>query len=94
MLELKNLNVKINEKSIINNLNLKINDGEIHVLMGPNGAGKSTISQAIFNNPLYQISGQIIFNDERIDNLEPNEIANKGLFLLNQNPIEIEGITN
>ena len=62
--------------------------------MGPNGAGKSTISQAIFNNPQYQISGSIKYNNEQLIGLEPNLISNKGLFLLNQNPVEIEGITN
>ena len=94
MLEIKDLNVSVTDKKIIDNLNLKINDGEIHVLMGPNGAGKSTISQAIFNNPEYNISGSIKYNEEELVGLEPNLISNKRLFLLNQNPIEIEGITN
>lgn len=94
MLNIKNLNVKIDNKQIIKDLNLDINDGEIHVLMGPNGAGKSTISQAIFNNPLYQISGSIKYNEKELIGLEPNAVANQNIFLLNQNPMEIEGITN
>lgn len=95
MLKLENLNIEANNKKIINNLNLKISKGEIHVIMGPNGAGKSTILNAIMRNPNYNItSGKILFNNEDISNLETNEISKRGIFLLAQNPTEISGVTN
>ena len=53
LLEIKNLHAKAEEKEIIKGLNLKINKGEIHVIMGPNGAGKSTLSNVILANPEY-----------------------------------------
>ena len=53
LLEIKDLYVNAEEKKILKGLNLKINKGEVHVVMGPNGAGKSTLANAIFNNPVY-----------------------------------------
>ena len=94
MLEIKNLSIKTEDKSIIDNLNVKINDGEIHTIMGPNGVGKSTLCKALLNDKNYKKTGNIIFNNENIENAETFEIAKKGIFLLNQNPIELEGVTN
>ena len=48
MLELQNLKASINDKSILNGLNLEIKPGEVHAIMGPNGSGKSTPSQIYF----------------------------------------------
>ncbi len=95
MLEIKDLTVKASDKEILNNLNLKIDDGEIRVLMGPNGTGKSTICKVLMNHPDYEITkGSIIFNDQDITNMPTNERSKLGFFLLSQSPIEIEGITN
>ncbi len=94
MLEIKNLNVKIKDKSILNNFNININKGEVHVIMGPNGAGKSTFANVVLNNPLYEkMSGNIIFEECDITNLETNKIAEKGIFMSFQTPIEIPGIS-
>lgn len=94
MLEIKNLSVKAENKDIIDNLNLNINDGEIHAIMGPNGVGKSTLCKVLLNDKNYIKYGDILFDNDNITNLETYEIAKKGIFLLNQNPIELEGITN
>ena len=51
LLEIKNLHAKAGDKEIIKGLDLKINKGEVHVIMGPNGAGKSTLSNVIVANP-------------------------------------------
>ena len=96
MLEIKNLFVKLKEedKEILNGFNLKINKGEIHALMGPNGTGKSTLSKVLFNNNKYEItSGDIIFEGKSIKGLNTDEIARLGLFLSNQLPPEIDGVT-
>lgn len=94
MLEIKNLKVNAGSKKIIDDLNLTINDGEIHAIMGPNGVGKSTLCKVLLNDTNYNESGKIIFNGEDITNSETYEIAKRGMFLLSQNPIELEGITN
>ena len=94
MLEIKNLSVSANNKDILENLNINIKDGEIHAIMGPNGVGKSTLCKVLLNDDNYKKTGSIIFNKEDITNIKTFEIAKKGMFLLNQNPIELEGITN
>lgn len=94
MLNIKNLSVDAEDKKILNNLNLNINDGEIHAIMGPNGVGKSTLCKIILNDKNYKKSGTIILDNKDVTNEETYQIAKDGVFLLNQNPIELEGITN
>ena len=94
LLQINNLYVNAGEKQILKGIDLKINKGEIHVIMGPNGSGKSTTANAIFNNPEYKkIEGSIIFENEDITNLSPDEIARKGVFMSFQLPEEIPGIS-
>lgn len=94
LLNIDNLKVNVEGKEILNGLNLSINKGEIHIIMGPNGAGKSTLANALMNNPKYTISeGDIIFEDENINELKTDERAKKGLFLSFQSPEEVPGIT-
>ena len=71
ILNIKDLHANAGDKEILKGLNLKINAGEIHVIMGPNGAGKSTLANVIFNNPVYKkISGEIDFIGENINDLK------------------------
>ncbi len=93
--EIKNLNVNINDKEVLKDFNLNIEKGKIHVIMGPNGVGKSTLSKVIMGDPSYNIiSGDILVNKESILSLTTDERSRLGIFLSFQNPIEIEGISN
>ena len=95
MLEIKNLSVSVQNKTIINNLNLKIMKGKKVAIMGPNGSGKSTLSNVIAGKNGYQINdGQILFDDINILDLDPEERAAKGIYLAFQYPVEIPGIAN
>ena len=95
LLEIKDLNVSIDNNKILKNLNLKINTGEIHAIMGPNGSGKSTFSKVLAGHPAYSIlSGDIIFKGLSILTLDPEERSHLGIFLAFQYPIEIPGVTN
>ncbi len=94
LLEIKDLYAKAGEKEILKGLNLKINKGEVHVIMGPNGAGKSTLANIILHNPQYKVtSGEIKFEGESIQNLKTDEIAKKGIFMSFQTPEEVPGIS-
>ena len=94
ILNIKDLHANAGDKKILKGLNLKINAGEVHVIMGPNGAGKSTLANVIFNHPIYKkTSGEIDFIGENINDLKTNEIANKGIFMSFQLPEEVPGIT-
>lgn len=94
MLKIDNLNVSISDKKILNDFNIEIKPGEIHAIMGPNGTGKSTLSKAILSNKKYtKDSGKIYFYEEDITNMTTDEIARKGIFLANQSPCEIDGVT-
>ncbi len=90
-LETKNLNVEIDKKKILKNINLKLELGKVNVLMGPNGSGKSTLAHVLMGNPKYKITGKIILDEKDITKLNPDERARKGLFLSFQNPAEVSG---
>ena len=95
MLKIENLVVSIDNKKILNNFNLIINDGETHAIMGPNGVGKSTLSRVIMGDSNYKIhEGSITFNGDNIIPLSVDERAKKGIFLAMQYPMEIEGVSN
>lgn len=93
-LEINNLNVSTQDKEILKGINLKINPGEVHVIMGPNGSGKSTLAYTIMGHPKYNItSGLMTLNNIEINSLKVNERANLGIFLGFQYPSEISGVT-
>lgn len=95
MLVIENLTVEVENKMILKDFNLTIEDGTSHVIMGPNGVGKSTLTRVIMGDPNYKIiKGDILYNGESIINLKTDERAKKGIFLAMQNPLEIDGISN
>jgi len=94
MLKIKNLHANIEGNEILKGINLEINPGEIHAIMGPNGSGKSTLASVIAGNEDYEITeGEILFEEEDILELDPEERAHKGVFLSFQYPIEIPGVS-
>lgn len=94
LLEIKDLYVNAENKEILKGINLKLNKGEVHVIMGPNGSGKTTTANTILNNPSYtKTKGNITFEEEDITNLKTDEIAKKGIFMSFQLPEEIPGVS-
>ena len=95
MLQIKNLHASIQDKKILNGINLHIKPGEVHAIMGPNGSGKSTLSSVIAGKEDYEITqGSILLEKEDLEDLSPEERAHKGLFLSFQYPVEIPGVSN
>lgn len=94
LLDVQNISVSVDEKTVLKNLNLKIGEGETHVLMGPNGAGKSTLGNALMGNPVYTLDGgKIIFEGQDLTGESTDKRARAGMFLSFQNPLEVPGIS-
>jgi Fe-S cluster assembly ATP-binding protein len=93
MLEIKNLTVRIDDKTILDGLNLTVNKGEVAAIMGPNGSGKSTLSYVIAGKADYEVlEGEILLDGENLLEMGPDERAAKGVFLAFQYPLEIPGV--
>ena len=93
LLEVKNLQVRVEDREILHGLSLIVNKGEVHAIMGPNGSGKSTLSHVIAGKPGYEVTGgEILFKGEDLLEMSPDERAAKGVFLAFQYPIEIPGV--
>ena len=96
LLEIKGLSATVGEEEtqILDNIDLTVRRGEIHVIMGPNGAGKSTLGFAVMGNPAYTVSsGRIFFDGVDITDMAADKRAKQRIFLTFQNPIEIPGIS-
>lgn len=92
-LEIKNLCARVENKEILKDFSLTINEGEIHAIMGPNGSGKSTLSNVIAGHPAYEVtSGSIVFKGQDLLAMRADERANSGVFLAFQYPTELPGV--
>ena len=92
MLHLKNLKASVNEKLILNGLNLEIKPGEVHAIMGPNGSGKSTLANILSGKNGYEVSGSLQYEGKDLQDIPIEERAQKGIFLAFQYPLEIPGV--
>lgn len=96
MLELKNISFDVSDgnkdKRIINNINLKVDEGKFVVITGPNGGGKSTLAKIIagIEKPT---EGNIIFEGKDITNEDITARANLGISFAFQQPVKFKGIT-
>ncbi|RYF96777.1 MAG: Fe-S cluster assembly ATPase SufC [Chitinophagaceae bacterium] len=94
MLSIRNLHAGIEEKKILNGINLEIKAGEVHAIMGPNGSGKSTLASVLAGKQNFQVlEGSVEFLGKDLLDLSPEERAGEGLFLGFQYPVEIPGLT-
>ncbi|MDE0309732.1 MAG: Fe-S cluster assembly ATPase SufC [Acidiferrobacterales bacterium] len=94
MLSIVDLNVQIEEKNILDGINLDVAAGEVHAVMGPNGSGKSTLANVITGKVEDVERGSVTFNGVNLLELDPEERAREGIFLAFQHPIEIPGVNN
>jgi len=78
LLEVKSLSVRFGGLLAIEDLSLEVREGEVLSLIGPNGAGKTTAFNAI-TGYLPPSSGEIVFQNKRINNMRPHQVAAQGL---------------
>jgi Fe-S cluster assembly ATP-binding protein len=95
MLDIQNLHARVEEKEILKGVSLTINPGEVHAIMGLNGSGKSTLANVLAGRDAYEVTGgSVDFEGEDLLELDPEERAQKGIFLAFQYPVEIPGVNN
>jgi Fe-S cluster assembly ATP-binding protein len=95
LLDVRNLQVRVEDREILRGIDLRLNPGEVHSIMGPNGSGKSTLAQVLARRESYNITGgEVSFNGKDLLAMKPEEAACEGLFLAFQYPVEIPGISN
>jgi Fe-S cluster assembly ATP-binding protein len=93
MLSIQDIHAHFEKTEILKGLTLEVKKGEVHAIMGPNGSGKSTLAKVLAGHPSYPVSsGAIVFDGNDLLQYSPEERAQKGIFLLHQQPREISGV--
>ena len=93
LLEVRNLEVSIEDTQILKGISLSVNIGEVHAIMGPNGSGKSTLTNVLAGRPEYEItSGEVLYKGEDLLAMDPETRAREGVFLAFQYPVELPGV--
>jgi Fe-S cluster assembly ATP-binding protein len=95
MLDIKNLQVKADDKQILKGIDLHVKVGEVHAIMGPNGSGKSTLARVLAGHPEYVVTaGEVRYEGRDLLEMDPDERAREGVFMAFQYPVEIAGVNN
>src|SRR5213596_1412121 len=93
-LEIKDLVVSVEGKTILNGIDLVVESGSVHAIMGPNGSGKSTLSLAIMGHPKYKVErGRVLLDGVDLLKLPVDARARAGVFLAFQYPSAIPGVS-
>lgn len=94
MLSIKNLQARIDEKQILNGINLEVKAGEVHAIMGPNGSGKSTLASVLAGREEFEVlGGEVEYLGKNLLEMAPEDRAREGVFLAFQYPVEIPGVS-
>ena len=94
MLKIKNIHARVEDKNILNGINLEVKPGEVHAIMGPNGSGKSTLASVLAGREYFEVTeGAIEFLGKDLLDMNPEDRAREGIFMAFQYPVEIPGVS-
>ncbi len=94
LLVIKNLKARVENKMILQGINLTVNPGEVHAIMGPNGSGKSTLALVLAGHSGFEVTeGEVTYRGKNLLDMEPEERAGEGIFLAFQYPVGIPGVS-
>ncbi len=94
MLTIRNLHARIEDKPILNGIDLTVNVGEVHAIMGPNGSGKSTLAATLAGREEFEVTdGSVTYLGKDLLSMAPEERAREGVFMAFQYPVEIPGVS-
>ena len=91
-LELKDICLRYSKKTVLDNLSLYFEDGQIHALLGENGAGKSTTANIICGE-LQPDSGQILIDGQSVSFTTPRQAIENGICYVHQTPMLADSIS-
>lgn len=95
VIDIRNLHVSVGDKPILQGINLKMCEGEVHALMGPNGSGKTTLAHLLARKEGYTVTqGSIRYFEQDLLELSVEACAKAGIFLGFQYPVAIPGVNN
>lgn len=93
MLNIEHLTVEVDNKRILNDVNIFIGEGETHALFGPNGSGKTSLLFTIAGVPKYRVkSGKIVFKGKDLTDAPMDERAKLGIGIMFQHPPVLRGV--
>ena len=92
LLSVADLDAGYGDLQILDSVDMRVDSEEYVAIVGPNGAGKSTVMKSVFGLTTY-MGGEVLFDDEDISELDPEEIITKGLSYVPQSENVFAGLT-